>query len=101
MKYLTLIPNYTGSCIQDDFEGQINLESLNLPHDFIEKLNVWHDSYKAIIPLNEQERKKISREIENLDDEGLQLAKTLKQLISGETKIKYFSEGRLAYLPIE
>ncbi len=99
MRYLTIMPDYTNSCINDDFEGPITLESLNLPKKFINKLTNWHDSYKEIIPLDENERQKKLFEIEELDKEGLELTKELKELIPGGAKIKYFSEGKLIYLP--
>ena len=31
MKYIILMPDYTGSCIRDEFGEEINLKSLNLP----------------------------------------------------------------------
>ena len=101
MRYLTLVPDYTGSCIQDDFEVNVSLEKLNLPKNFINQLTIWHNLYRAIIPLSENERKVRINEIEELDKQGLQLAKTLKKLIPGGAKIKYFSEGKLVYLPID
>jgi hypothetical protein len=33
MKYIVLMPDYTGSCIRDEFEGEIAVESLNLPKE--------------------------------------------------------------------
>lgn len=99
MRYLTIIPDYTGSCIVDDFEGPVSLESLGLPKNFIDKVMSWHNSYRAIIPLDENERREKIFEIEELDKQGLLLAKELQKLISGEAKIKYFSEGKLTYLP--
>lgn len=88
------MPDYTGSCIRDDFEGQIDLNDLKLSNDFLVKLNTWHEAYKKIIPLNENERKKRNHEIEKLDEEGLRLRDELKLLILGGAKIKYFSEDK-------
>ena len=31
MKYLVLAPDYTSSCIRDEFNGSIELSKLNLP----------------------------------------------------------------------
>ncbi len=93
MKYLTLMPDYTGSCIRDDFEGQIEPTLLGLPQSFLRRLYTWQDLYKKIIPLDQDEREKKIHEIERLDQEGLSLAKELRQLIPGGAKVKYFSEG--------
>lgn len=101
MKYLTIIPNYTGSCLQDHFEGQIELEELKLPQEFIDRLSSWHDTYRKIIPLNNDDRAKRIKEIEQLDDEGLDLARKLRILVQGGAKVKYYSEGKLKYLYVD
>ena len=98
MRYLTIIPNYTGSCITEDFKGEVVLSTLDLPIDFIKEIEEWHLRYRKIIPLNEQQRKAQMLEIEILDVQGIYLSKRLEELISEETKVKYFSEGKLKYL---
>ncbi len=98
MKYLIVIPDYTGSCIQDEFEGEISLDDLDLPKNLIQELNTWHKSYREIIPLNQKERIKKNKEIEKLDLQGLELVKKINDSIPGGAKIKYFSEGKLKYL---
>jgi len=96
MKYLTIAPSYTQSCIRDDFNGPIELESLSLPKDFIEEINSWHLQYRMIIPLNEHQRKEQMKTIEILDKQGLKIAEKIKILLNA--KVRYFSEGKLKYL---
>ena len=98
MKYLTLIPDYTGSCIQDDYNGRIELSELNLPGDLIGEIEIWHELYRAIIPLSEEQRLNKLQTIEQLDLQGLQLAKKISQLIPGGAKVRYYSEGKYKYL---
>ena len=43
MKYRTLIPDYTASCIQDDYDGRIELEELGLPQSLIDEITNWHE----------------------------------------------------------
>jgi hypothetical protein len=57
MKYLILIPDYTGSCIRDEFEGEIEIENLGLTQDTINELVKWQDIYSRIIPLSIEEKK--------------------------------------------
>lgn len=94
MKYLTIMPDYTGSCIWDECEGNIPLDTLKLPPVFLDRLNAWNNAYKKIIPLNEEKRKEMALEIERLDKEGLLIVENLKQLSSDPIKIRYFSEGK-------
>jgi hypothetical protein len=100
MKYLTVAPDYTGSCIIEDFDGRIDVQNLGLPIDFIKVVETWHSSYREIIPLNEEQRLEKMDFIETLDREGVQIAKKLEALIHGGAKVKYFSEGKLKYLSI-
>ena len=100
MKYIVLMPDYTGSCIRDEFEGEIAMESLGLPKEIFNEITVWHNAYRKIIPLSEEEREQRIEEIEKLDAQGLELAKNLKTLVPGGAKVKYFSEGKLKYLQV-
>ena len=100
MKYLTIIPDYTGSCLRDDFEGQIELEELGLPQEYISELSSWHEAYRQIIPLSDEERVARIQEIEKLDNKGLELAKRLEDLVLGGAKVKYYSEGKLKHLHV-
>lgn len=100
MRYLTIIPNYTGSCIKDDYTGQIDIKDLELPQDYVSKISSWHKSYRAIILLSDEQRATRKGEIEDLDKQGLEFSRRLTYLVSGGAKVKYFSEGLMKYLPV-
>ena len=100
MRYLTIMPDYTESCIVDDYKGRIKLKELNLSKPFLQEIEDWHLRYRKIIPLSDEQREIQKKEIEELDMQGLQLALKLEQLLPKETKIKYFSEGKLKFLPL-
>ena len=101
MRYLTIIPDYTGSCIKDDLTGRIDIEALELPQDFLDEISSWHESYKVIIPLSDEQRASRREEIEGLDNQGLELSQRLGNLVLGGAKVKYFSEGLMKYLPVK
>ncbi len=98
MKYLIIASDYTGSCIRDEFEGEIKLEDLEIPFELMQEISIWNSAYQKIIPLNEVERKKQVNVINSLDSQGLSIANRLTHLIPGGAKIKYFSEGQLKYM---
>lgn len=98
MKYLTVMSDYTGSCLYDDFIGQIEFDELGLPQEYISMLYSWNESYRRIIPLSENERFELNEEIEQLDREGIELARKLIYLVPGGAKVKYYSEVKLKHL---
>lgn len=98
MKYLTLIPDYTQSCVRDDFNGNVELEEFGLPQDFIMEIVSWHSAYRKIIPLDESQRNVLTNEIDKLDNQGLDFARRIAELVPGGAKVRYFSEGKLKYL---
>lgn len=98
MRYLILIPDYTGSCIRDEFDGEINISNLGLSKLTINELTSWHDEYRKIIPLNMDEREAKKDHIEELDKQGLEIAKKIQHEVKGAARVKYFSEGKLKYL---
>ena len=100
MRYIVLMPDYIGSCIRDEFGEEIKLESLNLPKNILDEINIWHDAYRQIIPLTMKERIQKIDDIEKLDVQGLKIANNLKKLIPGGAKVKYFSEGKLKYIHV-
>jgi hypothetical protein len=100
MRYLTVMPDYTQSCIKDDFDGYLELGELGIPQDFIDEVTEWHSVYREIIPLDDASRKSVMEQIDELDKQGLEIAKRLQTIIPGEAKVKYFSEGKLEYLPV-
>lgn len=96
-RYLTVTANYTGSCIQDDYVGEINLKNLNLKFEFLNELSLWNEEYKKIIPLSDQERLSLIKKIDKLDEWGINISKKLMDLFPN-SKIRYYSEGKLKYL---
>ena len=100
MRYLTIIADYAGSCIKDEFAGQLAIEELGLPQAYVDAILLWNESYRVIIPLSEEQRQARKKEIEKLDRQGIEFSKTLKALVPGGAKVKYFSEGLMKYLPI-
>lgn len=51
------MPDYTGPCIRDEFEGEITLNDLDLPKNIVGKLTIWHRAYREIIPLSKGEKR--------------------------------------------
>lgn len=98
MKYLTIMPDYTGSCVQDDFGGKIEIDQLDLPSEFVDEILSWHADYRGIIPLGDEQRLAKMDVIEKLDNKGLKIAQKLEDLVHGGAKVKYFSEGKLKFL---
>lgn len=96
MKYITLTASYTQSCVQDDFNGPIELNDLKLPVKILEQLDEWNNRYKSIIPLSREERSLRMATINALDKEGLELSEKLRILL--DAKVRYYSEGLLRYL---
>ena len=98
MRYLTIASDYTGSCIMDDFQGQVDCLELQLDEEFCKELDEWNANYKVIILLDMEERDQRCDEIKMLDERGMYLAKKLANAIQGGAKVKYYSEGKLEYL---
>lgn len=101
MKYLVLAPDYTSSCIRDEFNGSIELSKLNLPVGLESEINEWHSLYKKIIPLGLEERKLRIREIDELDRIGIELVKKIEKSMTDKIKIRYFSESKLRFLSVD
>ena len=99
MRYLTVAAEYTGSALKDDFTGPIDPEELGLPASIGERLREWNEAYREVIPLgpNERGRGEVQATIEALDGAGQTLARDIQAEL-GEAKVRYYSEGHLAYL---
>lgn len=96
MKYITLIADYTQSCLHDDYIGPLELNELDLPAEIIKQLIQWNDRYKSIIRLSQEERAGHITFINMLDKEGLELSEKLRILL--DAKVRYYSEGLLRYI---
>lgn len=99
MRYLTIAAEYTASCLRDDFEGTVEPKELNLPEPLCSDLRTWNDDYRAIIPMDMEERVApgTAARIDELDKAGRELAARVREAL-GEAKVRYYSEGRLTYL---
>lgn len=100
MRYLTLAADYTQSALRDDFVGTVVPEEVGLTEGLGDRIREWNGKYKAIIPLDEAERGSgpTAELIKELDEEGLLLVDAIEAELS-DTKVRYFSEGRLRYIP--
>ncbi len=96
MKYITLIADYTQSCVHDDYMGSLELNELDLSPEIIKQLIQWNDRYKSIIRLSQEERAGRITFINMLDKEGLELSEKLRILL--EAKVRDYSEGLLGYI---
>ncbi|TWP22631.1 hypothetical protein ETU10_10520 [Apibacter muscae] len=91
MKYLIVDANLGGTGIRDTYNGgYIELNSLSLSEVLKRKINNWlknyhEEHYKGYLNLIT---------IENLDKEGIKLAKDIKKEL-GEVKVEYFSDAKL------
>jgi hypothetical protein len=61
----------------------------------------WNSRYQVVIPMEMAERKagQVSALIHELDQEGLKLADHIARAARDESKVRYYSEGWLRYLP--
>ncbi|MGH9189653.1 MAG: hypothetical protein ACRD0Q_06430 [Acidimicrobiales bacterium] len=75
-------------------------EEVGLTEGLGDRIRDWNDKYRAVIPLDEAERRSSPtlELIEALDEEGLQLVGAIQAELS-DAKVRYFSEGHLRYVP--
>jgi hypothetical protein len=92
MRYLILSAVYLGSCLIDEFNGEVDLNSLGISPELIEEITLWQNSYAKFIPMSNDQRLSFITEMEKLDVAGIEIAKKLQLLIPGNAKVKYFSE---------
>lgn len=90
MKYIQVIAEESSTGVWDEMENAfIEMAHLGLPDDFVEEFNHWLDAYRM------QERLphalQANARIKELDDEGIQLCKKMKELQPGY-KIVYCSD---------
>ena len=101
MRYLTLSADYGDLSLRDEAVGAVDLVSLGLAGDLLGDLQAWNSRYQPIIPMDMEERQfdGAAGLIDELDELGLALAGRLADALGGGAKVKYYSEGRLRYLP--
>ncbi|WP_035566786.1 hypothetical protein [Hymenobacter sp. IS2118] len=91
-RYLTVDGFIHSTGLRDQFLGvYIELNTLNLNEDFLSRFTSWLSNYKKSQKIYDN----ISSEkyLHRLDDEGLKLAKELKNMLNGECKIEYYSDA--------
>lgn len=100
MRYLTLTADYTPSALRDDFVGTVVPAEIGLTWELGDRIRDWNARYRAVIPIDVVERAygPLSALIDELDEEGLRLAAEIAEELD-DVKVRYYSEGRLRYLP--
>jgi|HubBroStandDraft_4_1064222.scaffolds.fasta_scaffold54648_2 hypothetical protein len=93
MKYLTVNADFQGTGLKDDFEGPIKPESLNLPEALIQRISKWLSDYQPIIRGGAEGRQERQREIKELDERGLEIAREVRDCLGADAKVLYYSEG--------
>ena len=89
--YLVVDGFLNGTGIRDYYNsGYIEPRSLNLSKQLIDRLNRWLSEYET---QHYNEYKNVLL-LEKLDDEGKQLAKSIKEEL-GEIKVSYYSDYKL------
>lgn len=98
MRYLTLAADYRDPSIYDQRFGRQDLEQIDLPQELVLEILAWNNDYQVVIPLDLGARKAKSALISELDRRGVELAERLSDAIEGPVKVRYYSEGTLAYV---
>jgi hypothetical protein len=99
MRYLTVTADYQGTGLRDD-SGELSPDSLELPSELIQRIANWVENYQPIIKLDEAGRSRQMKEIMELDEIGLAIARAVKKHFGEAAKVQYFSEGRLLRMPV-
>jgi hypothetical protein len=100
MHYLTVMADYTGSALRDDFGGPVEPEALGLDASTAAAIREWNQRYRVVIPLGQRERAAPENEsiVATLDREGLALADRVAAALADGSKVRYYSEGLLRHL---
>lgn len=99
MKYLTIEADINGTGIRDDFNDPMQVSELNLNSDLEKRLEKWLKKYQQHIRLMSVE-KKSHFNIQDLDGEGVKIAKQIKGALKDEAKICYYSDAQGFKIPI-
>lgn len=98
MRYLQVWADYMSTGLRDEFAGPIEPESLGLDDALSRWLRDWVSRYETITPLGDEERAARAEEIAALDREGMGIAAAIQDVLQGDAKVSYFSEGLLKKL---
>jgi hypothetical protein len=101
MTYLTLSADYLEFSLRDEGANPVLPSELGLPDELVAELNDWNSRYQIIIPVDMTERQtdEMSSLIRELDESGRQLADHIARVAPVRSKVRYYSEGWLRYLP--
>lgn len=79
--------------------GEIRRWDEGLPSELIEAMLAWNARYQEIVQLSEVERTSgnVVNLISQLDEDGIRLCEQISRE-TGASKVRYYSEGRFAYL---
>lgn len=106
MKTIKIWADTHSTGIIDEMGSYLFHDETTISNDTWNELQIWVRDYDYIIPLNVDKRKKHKKEIENLDQRGINLLFKIKSEwnIDIETNepiiFEYFSEGLLKKLDI-
>jgi len=98
MYYAIFSASYSDECLREEFGAIVEMDTIGIEKELIDKISNWNKAYKEIIPLSSNERKEKSQKINLLDREGIALKQIIEEQSNEQCKIKYYSEGLLRYL---
>ncbi len=98
MRYLTLSADYIDYSIKDAADGEIDRRELST--ELTGALDAWNADYQSIVRLGVSERTSaiIAEQIDVLDHRGKALAEAIASDLADVREVRYYSEGKLAYL---
>ena len=97
MIYLVLDADYRSTGLRSESGIWLNSKTLNLPESLWNVIAKWVLSYQPIIQYSEYEKLINGEEINKLDSMGIAIKEEIEKCLP-DSKVKYYSEGRLAYL---
>ena len=101
MRYLLIWADYMGTGIRDEAASRfIDPSELGLDETLRKRILDWVNRYGRITPLDEHERDLERGTIEALDEEGLDIARAVRDSLSEGVRITYVSEGTLKRLTV-
>jgi hypothetical protein len=107
MKIIKIWADTHSSGIIDELGQSIDFQDTTISQKTWDDLQRWVSDYDYIIPLSQDERNIITKDISKLDSIGLDLLKRIRQewkcdMKTGEViQFVYFSEGLLKYLSVD
>lgn len=99
MRYLVLSADYFDFSIRDVADGEIDRDEI--PAELQDQLRDWNGDYQPIVTLGDVDRSEaaVAEQIANLDQRGKVLAGALASILLNVREVRYYSEGKLTYIP--